>query len=1251
MKSQPQDSRPRLTPYAVLAVLLLAHAAAGQSPANPGELVTGRALEHEMAGAQAHTYEVELRAGEFFQVRVEQKGADVTLRLSDRGGRVVATMDSPNGKEGPETLSFVAGQAGRYLLTVSGLGEQTERGAYSINREAARAATARDKRRAEVERSFVEGFAAARAAEGRAEDAANLLGGVLAGWKELGESYLADLTAREIQRLKLLPEYKIAMEKFGAMESVLDGAHASYRKAQQLRQEGQEKSSLELLTQAKNKAYEAGEQFSRAGELARRIIAEHPAVVAASPALKSFPYFAKSGEVNVATFLSSYFNLLLEPEGQFKYARLAASLSREARAMETHGLDEGDKILQEVNVLQSIALSMGESKSPEAVNYYEQTLTTYLGLKKLGWPGYDNKQEANFLTVLANWHLDQSLCRESPSACNRKAIEYTQRAIALYDSLGDKRSAAFLYAMLPSAYFQLKEVRKAFECADKAIALSETAGDARVTVMALTSKASLYSWLGNTEKSREVIRKSLEVSLSIRSYTEDVDSASLPPSEKRNRMRLEYARLISIAGAHALLGEPPKAVEYYRLSVPVARSLGDRPSEAFSLAHTGFGYQEMQDWAAALDYKRQSAELFREVGDRRSRARDLTDIGIIYLGMGKPAEALESLHAAQLIYNAVGDDDAVVTNTLGRAWYALGNRRLAIFYGKKFVNWIQGERQGLNDFDKATQRGFVSSFEKSIRRLADWLIEEGRFAQAEQVLRMLKEEEFSDFVRRDAREIKGLNERLKLDEREAKVIKQYGLLAERASEIGQAFFALDEKKRQLSRRGLRLSAEEQKRYDELESQQKVANDAFQIFLDKELVKEFGEADREQVEVQYSKQEELRKLGGDTVTLYTVVGEERYRVILTTPSVQVDGKFEIKAEDLNKKVFAFRAALNNPGVDPRPLGKELYDILLKPIEKDLKAAKAKTLIWSLDGTLRYIPLAALSPDGQRYLVEDFQNVLITPKTGLNVTAPDTNWLALGLGVSDKQSVTDPDSPDDPSARIDFEELPGTRNELVAIVRDDKSAGEIGVLPGKRFMDAEFTMPILKDSLTKQTADGKQQFNVIHIASHFRLGSSKYNSFLLLGRGQILTLNDLTGSNIKFGDAELVTLSACNTAFADNTNGKEVDTLAEVIQSQGGKAVLATLWRVADESTSLLMSEFYRIRKGNPKLTKAAALQLAQMAIIEGKPGPRAVEKRGRGATLAGEEGAGSGRPGFPFRESRPYSHPYFWSPFVLFGNWR
>jgi CHAT domain-containing protein len=199
-----------------------------------------------------------------------------------------------------------------------------------------------------------------------------------------------------------------------------------------------------------------------------------------------------------------------------------------------------------------------------------------------------------------------------------------------------------------------------------------------------------------------------------------------------------------------------------------------------------------------------------------------------------------------------------------------------------------------------------------------------------------------------------------------------------------------------------------------------------------------------------------------------------------------------------------------------------------------------------------------------------------------------------------------------------------------------------------MNKDFTVAAFKDQLAKEGTDGKRKFNVIHIASHFRLGSNWTNSFLLLGNGETLSLEDINDSpSIDFDNVDLVTLSACNTGFADDANGKEIDSLASVIQTKSGKAVLATLWPVADESTSMLMSEFYRIRQENPGITKAAAMQRAQVEMISGK-----LKASGAGSGCRSDAiDMGDGPQAFRCDPNAPFSHPYFWSPFVLIGNWR
>jgi CHAT domain-containing protein len=174
-----------------------------------------------------------------------------------------------------------------------------------------------------------------------------------------------------------------------------------------------------------------------------------------------------------------------------------------------------------------------------------------------------------------------------------------------------------------------------------------------------------------------------------------------------------------------------------------------------------------------------------------------------------------------------------------------------------------------------------------------------------------------------------------------------------------------------------------------------------------------------------------------------------------------------------------------------------------------------------------------------------------------------------------------------------------------------------------------------------------YNVLHIASHFsfRAGDEK-SSVLLLGKGETLRLSKI--ATFDFSRIEQMTLSACNTATGGgiNENGAEVEGLAAAVQKQGAAAVLATLWPVADASTSVLMHKFYAARVGEHPLKRADALRQAQLMLLHGLHGaaPDGVtDRQGRlaGAPALAKQAADP---------AKPWAHPYFWAPFVLSGNW-
>ncbi|HQU82047.1 MAG TPA: CHAT domain-containing protein [Pyrinomonadaceae bacterium] len=848
---------------------------------------------------------------------------------------------------------------------------------------------------------------------------------------------------------------------------------------------------------------------------------------------------------------------------------------------------------------------------------------------------------------------------------NDAALEFYEKALAIFRTIGDKKIEATALSNLGKLYYDIGENRKALEIQNQALILRKETGDRSGEALTIDFLGLIYGALGEKQKALEFFNQSLAIHKELDEFSAQANTLSnigllfteLGEDEKaveyfKQSLALrkitddkkgEAVTLNNLGLALDNLGETAKAIENYEKAVEIFNSLGFENRTAAIVNNLSVSYLNIGNFQKSLEFARRALALYQKNGEKSGTATALNNIANALINLNDPKQAATELNQALLIAKEIGDKslESTILSNLMQIYKKLDAPEAAIFFGKQAINNYQELRRNIKDLEQTTQKNYLKTVEYKYRFLADLLIENGKFAQAEQVLQMLKQEEYFDFVKRDAKEIKTLNQRVILNDRENEILKRYTLLADKLTEIGEEFQKLDNKKRQLSRTNETLSAEEQKKYDEISAQIADANAAFKFYLEKELTKELGAETAKKIEIDRNLQSKLRKWGDGTVAVYTVVTENRYRVVLTTPTIQIDGKTEIKSAVLNKKIYDFRNALQDPKTDPRPLGKELYDILVKPIEKELQAANAKTLVWSLDGSLRYIPLAALSPDGTNYLVEKYQNAVITPKTRDDLSDSNADWKALGLGVSEAQKVSYPDSPDE---KVDVAALPFTKEEINTIIRDETNPNENGVLEGRKFFDKDFTLKNFTDSLAKETADGNRKFTVVHLASHFRLGNNWANSFLLLGNAKVLTLEELSSSpEIDFGNVELVTLSACNTAFGADANGKEIDSLAEAIQTKSAKAVLASLWEVSDESTASLMSNFYKLRKENPKLTKAEAIQNAQKLLIEGNSkSPKPAPTNSADKTKP---------PRFTTEKDRPFAHPFFWSGFVLIGNWR
>lgn len=366
----------------------------------------------------------------------------------------------------------------------------------------------------------------------------------------------------------------------------------------------------------------------------------------------------------------------------------------------------------------------------------------------------------------------------------------------------------------------------------------------------------------------------------------------------------------------------------------------------------------------------------------------------------------------------------------------------------------------------------------------------------------------------------------------------------------------------------------------------------------------------------------RLISGDqgTVGLHYLVGESRLSVIIATASNTRVVTIDIGQEALTQQVSAFREALQNPARNALSPAQALYQLLIAPLEHHLVAEQATTLVLSLTGVLRYMPFSALH-DGERWLVERWSvgRVLLNAPPQSRERSP---WQVAGFGLT--------------QAKGGLAALPGVRQELEAIVKTE--ANPTGLLPGTIALDDAFNRARLADSLSGR-------FAVVHIGTHaqFKPGHES-GSFLMLGDGSRMSFTELRA--MKIARIDQLTLSACQTAMGggENENGVEVEGLAALLVGRGVQSVLASLWSVADASTTRLMQQFYAERSHGSGRGRSESLREAQMRFIREQP--------------AGEPGTGASRAARPLTAgspgtvlSGPYAHPFYWAGFIVMGDWR
>ena len=847
------------------------------------------------------------------------------------------------------------------------------------------------------------------------------------------------------------------------------------------------------------------------------------------------------------------------------------------------------------------------SQYDKALGFYGQALTIR---RQLG----DKAGEAVTLNNIGLVYLELSQYD--------KALAFYQQALTIHRQIGDKADEATTVSNIGSVYLSRSQYAKALDFYGQALTIRRQIGNRASEATTLNNIGLVYLNLSQYAKARGFFQQALPI------YRQIGDKAG------------EAVALNNIAAVYLKLSQNAKALGFFQQALPIYRQIGDKADEASVLSNIGVAYNRLGEYAKALGFYGQALTIRRQVGDRDGEATTLNNVGCVYQVLSQYAKALDFFEQALPIFQQIGDraDEATALGSLMVAWKGQQSPRLAIWYGKQAVNVLQSIRQDIQSLDQEAQKSYLTSNADTYRALADLLISQGRLPEAEQVLAMLKGQEVTDFVTRDAA-LAPEALLISFDTDEQIVAARYQKLADPVTKLGQQIEALRAKKGR--------TAEDNKSLVALQNQLDPAAKAFQTFLAASLPRELPQvkpdADRAApAQTVGPLQKQLALMGPGTVAVFTLVEPDKLRLIVVTSQTQKAEAYPIKAADLRALALRWRAALQDPRLDPRPLGQKLSEVLLGPIEKDLIGAQAQTLLWSLDDVLRYLPLGALY-DGQHYLVEKYRTSVFTGASLSGFGQAAADWGAastplLALGVTQAHSVPDPDG----GAALSFPALRGVDAEIRGVARYTGNPG--GALAGTPLEDGQFTQAALREAL----ASG---YPVVHVASHFALGATYKSSFLLLGDGTALTLDALFGQGGQiFQGVDLLTLSACQTAEAGG-DGHEFESLAALAQAQGASSVLASLWPVSDDSTPLLMRAFYTQRAGRAGMTKAEALRQAQLSLLHGAAQTSPAGQADRAGRAVPDKNAPAGLPLFAPDPKAPYAHPYYWAPFVLIGNWR
>jgi CHAT domain-containing protein/Tfp pilus assembly protein PilF len=853
------------------------------------------------------------------------------------------------------------------------------------------------------------------------------------------------------------------------------------------------------------------------------------------------------------------------------------------------------------------------NRSAEALNYLQKSLAIF---EEIG----DKNGMARALHATGYVYSSQRRFEQS--------VEYYDKSLAISEEGGDRKLTALIFNSLGLSQTALGRYDLGLELYQKSRALSEELDDKVTLELALNNIATHYIAHGRYAEALEYLQKSLKLK-------EELGSAG-------NKQSLAI-RLQNIGLIYRRQGHLDQALAYARRSLEILEELGDKFGIASLQNNIGVIYKSQGLYEQALEWFQQSLQRYQGMDARAGVARCLNNIGDVYRLQRRLDEALEPLLTSLRLREANNDRGGVslTLNNLGRLYQDQGKYAEMLEVSRRSASvaeeinspeelWTAQERVGralraLGQPEEA-RRSFLAAIAtiESLRReiaggeqqqqsflesrlspwlgLIDLLVSQRKYAEALTFAEQSKARVLLDALQAGRT---SLHASLSQPEREGEEQRRLQLVSLNSQLTGES----RREKPDISRAAeLRTNIEKARlEYEDFQTKLYVAHPELRV--------KRGEAP-------LITAEELTGLLPDAASAlleYVVADDVTYLFAVTRTAGKAEADVRVytlptKRSELAAQIETFRQQLAGRDLGFRASADKLYTLLLKPAEAQLRGKNY--LIIAPDDTLWDLPFQALSNGANRFLIEQAAIAYAPSLTALREMtrhrkkqsrpAASATLLAMGNPLLSTQTVnraalTLRDEKLDP--------LPEAEQEVKALSR------LYGASRSKVYIGAD-----AREDRVKSEAG---QARILHFAAHGMLnnGSPMYSHLALAPGGAnedgLLEAWELMQLDLK---AELVVLSACETARGRFTAGEGMIGLSWAMFIAGVPSIVVSQWKVESAGTRDLMVNFHRglisePERGTRKPTKAEALRQAALKLMRN-------------------------------RETR---HPFYWAGFVLVGD--